>query len=155
MTVPEFVQLLEGSGIRKIRVNDVDIEFTSNIMASIRIWDLAPAYFTLYVEQETADFIRDLKICSKADLEAIDEQALWKQYRNGNGCVWAALDYDTDLNVSFQIVDGTTVIEGFNIPFREELPEILDTVAQCRAYVREHMTALYRASEKKAEALQR
>jgi len=148
MTPAELDQIFETLGRNRFNTTGVDIEYHGHVRASIMVWSGRPTSFTLYVEQEEAEFIRSLNIGSKQDLEAIDEKELWSQYSKGNGCVWASLEFDMDLSLSFQVIDGVTVIEGFRIPYRAEIIEIWDNLTPFRDFVRDNIRDIYIAVEK-------
>jgi len=136
---------------RNLNNTGVVIDFAQNIWAGSEVWDSSPTEFSLYVEHDDPDFIRIMESGNIAEMKVFTTPELWLEYSNGNGYVLAAIDYDAGLGLSFQVVEGVTIIEGYQIPYRCEVQEVWDNVTPFRKYVQNNIRGIYLAAEKKAE----
>jgi hypothetical protein len=149
ITLEELGAFLETHGNMYDNPNGVDVNLTGTFIAGIKIWDKAPVDFTLYAEFEEDDpmLTQKLNLKATADVDRISEAELWTHYRNGDGYVWANLELAVEL--MFSVVDGATVIEGFQSRYRDEVAEVWDSVTPFRDYVRNNIGKLYIAVEEK------
>lgn len=148
MTSEELEQFFITSGINTyVNPNGVNVTYAEDVSCRVRIWDDgAASSFVLYADLPAEAFIREFGIRNASDLEAIEEQALWLQYKKGNGHVWATL-FNEGPELTFQVIDGGTVIEGFQLPYRNEVAEVWNSVGQFRDFVRDNMRGIYVAAE--------
>ena len=147
MKVAEFESLMETVGNMYVNRKGVEIDVTDQISAAVQLWAKAPTIFSLYVELDTDDFLRELGIKDWAHVDAIDEALLWDQYMKGNGYVWADMDYLCTGGLIFRAFEGKTLVEGDMFAYHDQLDKLLDDISALRGYVREHIQELYVAAE--------
>jgi len=143
---------METVGNMYVNRKGVEIDVTDQISAGMQLWAKAPTTFSLYVELDTDDFLRELGINDWAQVDAIDEVLLWDQYKKGNGYVWADMDYLCTGGLIFRVSEGRTVVEGDMITYNDQLDVLLDDISALREYVRDHIRELYIAAEKSERA---
>ncbi|RYE57691.1 MAG: hypothetical protein EOP48_05245 [Sphingobacteriales bacterium] len=147
MTTEKLENCFETHGSLYTNRNGVYIEFTDQVSTRIQLWDEGPTTFTLYLELPAETFTQELGIQNWADVDSIDEADLWAQYRKGNGYVWADLDYLGEADLVFKVKTACTLITSEKLGYKDEVAGAIDDINALRAYVREHIKALYAAAD--------
>ena len=147
MTTEKLENYFEKHGRLYTNRNGVDIDFTDQVSARIQLCDEGPTTFTLYLELLAETFIQEMDIKNWADVDAVDETDLWAQYRKGNGYMWADLDYLGEADLVFKVKTARTLITSEKLGYKDEVAGAIDDISALRAYVREHIKALYAAAD--------
>ena len=147
LTPANLASYFETKGNEYTNSHGIQIEITDEVCVNFQLWAKGPTSFDLYVEMDAKDFMETFSIKRWGDLETIDETVLWRQYKMGNGYVWANLEYLADADLCFRIMNGKTVIIGEQLQYHDEIAELIADVEGLRAYVRDHIKELYIATE--------
>ena|GEM_PF-2866049 len=131
----------------------VDINTYRSFTARLNIYDKGPVQFALCVEMRDDDpeLTRKLGIRSFEDLERMNADQLWLQYKRGEAHVVATLDYWNDAEIHFRTEFVYTVISCEQLGYEDKEVGAWDTVEHFRDYVREHIQELYMAAEEVGE----
>ena len=147
MKIEQLENYFEKYGSLYTNQKGVNIDFTDQVSARIQLWDEGPTTFTLYLELPAETFTQELGIQNWADVDSIDEAELWAQYHKGNGYVWADLDYLGEADLVFKVKTAYTLITSEKLGYKDEVAGAIDDISALRAYVREHIKALYAAAD--------
>ena len=64
--------------------------------------------------------------------------------------MWATL-FEEGPELSFEVIDGSTIVKGFKIPYKDEIAAIWETAEPFKDYIRENIQKIYIAIEESGE----